>query len=322
MFRIASYTFLWVLVSCSTAFAQKSLTIATFNCEFLTKPKVHLKYGLPFNLKGDEKTKWSKPGFRDTKLKESSVIVAKVIAQMKADIVALIEVGDRDDVNVLEAELATLGLRYPYSAVALANPEDPTKQHVAVLSKFELTNVLLKIPGWESYLREPDDPESESRTDLGKGMRVTFRAHDHEFMLYAVHLKSERGGHESDVRRISQASIVRRHMLKDLNKGKNIIIAGDLNDYRGQPTLNRIRGLDDIYPDLVQTGYVKYFEEEKLNTRWTYEYQGVYNQIDHVLLSDAVLELCRSNGIRTRTFSHDDPLASDHKPLIVTLELR
>ena len=35
---------------CADHAPAQDLTIATFNAEFLTRPKVHLKFGLPFNM--------------------------------------------------------------------------------------------------------------------------------------------------------------------------------------------------------------------------------------------------------------------------------
>jgi predicted extracellular nuclease len=100
-------------------------------------------------------------------------------------------------------------------------------------------------------------------------------------------------------------------------------VAGDLNDYRGQPAIHRIRGLDDIFDDLIQTGNVKYFEETELDTRWTYEYQGVRHQIDHILLSYSIKNICKkSGGIKTSVFEHNNHLASDHRPFIVILNFK
>ena len=57
------------------ASADNTLTIATFNCEFLTRPKVHIKFGLNFNLSGSERDEWNQPGFRDQKFNEAAKAV-------------------------------------------------------------------------------------------------------------------------------------------------------------------------------------------------------------------------------------------------------
>ncbi len=295
-----------------------SLVIATFNCEFLTRPKVHLKFGLPFNLSGSTKQKWNED-FRNTRFNEAARAVARVLNEINADVFALTEVGDSTDVLELRDEINELGTNYPHVIVGRTK-DFTTHQHVAVLSKFPLSDPVLRIPGREIYLQEPDDPETEKDTGLSKGMRVKVSAHGQEFLLYVIHLSSERGGHEKDQQRIAQASIVRRHYLPSLKNNEMVIVAGDLNDKKGQPAIHRIRGLEDIHEDLIQTGLMNFWDDTQLATRWTYEFQGVRQQIDHILLSFSIKEVSKS--ITARTFDHNNHLVSDHRPLIVTLRLK
>ncbi len=308
----------------SAANAEVTLTITTFNCEFLTRPKVHIKFGLPFNMSDAseaERDQWEEPGFRDSKFTVAAKAVAGVVAELGADVVALTEVGDETDVTELRDEIAAFGVSYPYIAVCDSS-DHTTKQHVAVLSKFSLDDVHDTIPGREGYDEELDDPETEADTGISKGMSVSFTASGRTFHIYVVHLASERNGHEQDAQRIAQASIVRRSYLPRLRLGEFVMVAGDLNDHRGQPAIRRIRGRDDIDADLIQTGGVKYFDDDELDARWTYIFQGERNQIDHILLSDSIKNTCKtSKGIRAHVVAHDEPLASDHRPLIVVLRL-
>lgn len=301
---------------------QETLTIATFNCEFLTLPKVHVKFGLPFDLKSADKKvqkDWDKSEFRSAKFEEAATVVGEFLASLNADVLALTEVGNLDDMSVLQHKLLQLGAEYPYLEVGKSQSGN-TAQNVAVLSKFPLKDPVYRIPGREGYLEEPDDPETENDTGISKGMRVTVHKEGRDFILYVLHLQSERGGHGQDQQRIAQASIVRRHALPHLQNGELVIIAGDLNDHRGQPTLNRIRGLDDIYEDLIQTGHKEYFETNAWDTRWTYEFEGIRGQIDHILLSYSIKDLCQSpKNIRARTVENKNDLVSDHNPLIVHL---
>jgi endonuclease/exonuclease/phosphatase family metal-dependent hydrolase len=318
-YRLAPIALVLAATFFSTAVAEEALTIATFNCEFLTRPKVHVKFGLGFNLNDTEDAEWTQ-AFRDQRFAEATRAVARVIHGIDADVIALTEVGNAGDVAELREAVADLGTSYPHFEVGHST-DHTTKQHVAVFSRFPITDVVESIPGREFYLGEIDDPETEKHTGVSKGMRVTINAHGRKILLYAIHLASERGGHEQDQQRIAQASIVRRHYLPEIQDGELVIVAGDLNDDRGQPTLHRIRGLDDMFDDLIQTGLPNYFEDNEVSTRWTYEFQGVRRQIDHVLLSFTVKDETTSSGIETRTVDHGDPLASDHRPLVVTLTL-
>lgn len=300
----------------------EELTIATFNAEFLTRPKVHVKFGLPFNISQAsqaEQAEWTAPGFRDRKFNEAAQVVAAFIAQMNPDVLALVEVGNNDDVEELNREIAARGVTYNHLAVCDCS-DSTTQQHVAVLSKFPLSDVLPAIVGRAHYDLELDEPEEETHTGISKGMRVTFQAAGTEFLLYVIHLSSEVGGHEKDAQRIAQASIVRRHYLPELNAGRNVIVAGDLNADRGDPALRRIRGRDDIWEDLLQTGHFSFFEEPHLPTRWTYQFRGIRQQLDHILISHSIKNVSRK--VRSRVVDVTDSLVSDHRPFVLTLDIR
>ncbi len=295
------------------------LSIATFNANFLTRPTVHVRYGLPLQKSrwtDQQRAEWEVPGFRDQKFAEAVDLVAPLIATIDADVVALTEVGNLNDVNELNQDIGALGVSYPHVAVCDCK-DNTTQQHVAVLSKLQLTDVLSPIPGREGYYAETDDADSEDDTGISKGMKVAFQAEGQQFHLYVLHLKSERGFSESDEQRIAQASIVRRHTLPLINSGELVIVAGDLNDHRGQPTIRRIRGFDDLWPDLMQTGNTKYFDKDELGERWTHQFQGMRHQIDHLLLSRSIKEI--TSKIQARVHAHNNPDISDHRPLIVTL---
>lgn len=308
-----------LLYSGLSAPADEELTIATLNCEFLTRPKVHMKFGEPFDLTPAREKTWDQPGYRDQKFSAAAKAVAEFVKEIDADVIALEEVGSERDVNELLEEVRKLGLDYPFCEVG-GPVEEGTFQNNAVFSKFELVDLVSPLPGREAYDAELDDPESERWTSVRKGLRVTFTAHGETFHLYVLHLTSERGGHDADARRIAEASIVRRHYLPLLTAGAHVIVAGDLNDHLNEPAIRRIRGRDDIQPDLIQTGRYYYFDRSKLDSRWTYNFRGVRNQIDHILLSESIEDRC--SRIRSRTINHADPLVSDHLPFIVELRLK
>lgn len=317
----------FLLTSVALPLNAAELRVATFNCEFLTKPKLHVKYGLSFSLKDEPaavREKWQNQNFLNQKFEEAAESVADVLVKTKADVLALTEVGNEEDVKVLLKKLKQKGVNYPYYLVG-NTLDKSTWQHTAILSKIKLTKKLKEIPGRESYLIEIDDPETEKETGLSKGVRAVVKVGGKDVYIYCVHFKSERGGVESDMQRVAQASIVRRHYLPLLNEGKHIIVAGDLNDKRGQPTLRRIRGLDDIWGDLIQTGLHKnsskneYFSKDDVDKRWTYKFLGFPQQIDHILLSRS-LKSGRRN-IKAETLIHGNHKASDHNALIVSVKI-
>ncbi len=306
---------------------RDTLTITTFNCEFLNERKVHIKF--------DEEppgSEWNDSDFRHQRFVEASAAVADFLATFDSDVLVLTEVGKREEVELLRQQLEDRGQNYPWLEVC-KSADRGTGQHVAILSRLKIKEAVLEIPGREFYIAEEDDPAEEIKdTGISKGMRVTVESKGREFIIYGVHLISERLGPEDDFKRLAQASILRRHMLNDLQNGKYIIVAGDFNDHRGQPPLRRVRGLDDIFEDFIQTGYTRYFDKDKYDTRWTYTYMGERQQIDHILVSLSLKEAClQRKGIRART-TGPNPQArsinnrsvriSDHRAFTVQLIVR
>ena len=300
-------------LAASTAVSAEELRVATFNTEFLIREKVHMREG----VSDADAASWT-AARREQAFEDAVERVAPVVAALDADIVVLTEIGPAADVSSLNAALPA-----PYPHVAVCECTDTaTRQHVAILSRLPFDSVTTAIAGREHYFTELDDPESERDTGISKGLSATVSFSGERIAIYGIHLLSERGGHEGDAQRIAQASIVRRNYLGDLAAGRHVIVAGDLNEKRGDPTLLRIRGLDDIGPDLIQTGAVEFFEPGALGERWTYAFEGERNQIDHVLLSDSFREAVKRGGIDSAVVRVSDPAVSDHSPLVVTIDFR
>ena len=324
--RVAGVMLLVLLTMFSSvAIAADTVSIATFNCEFLVHKKVHIKFGYPFTLRGADKTLWEQPGYRDARFLEATRAVAAAIRTLDADLIALTEVGDAADVELLRNEIASLGLTYPHVFVG-DSTDNTTGQHVAVLSRRPLLQTLDRIPGREGYYEELDDPDTENDTGVSKGLHVVFNVNGSiPVHLIVAHLASERGGHEQDRQRVAQASLVRRFYLPFLDAGEHVIVAGDLNDGRGQPALQRIRGFDDIHGDLIQTGHHRFSDDTELGERWTYRFRGERNQIDHVLISRSIYEACGKRNVvpeffpTTGTIANTGRPVSDHRALSLTL---
>lgn len=297
---------------------SQEITVATFNAEFLNLSRVHIKYGLQFDITREPnkiQKYWEKEENRAAKLQEASANVAQMIKSIDADVLTLTEVGGAEDLEVLLEELKKIGLEYEHWEVCDCK-DNFTDQHVAVFSRYPIKDSWPKIPGRSIYLEELDG-DVEDETGISKGMKVTVTVDEKDIDVFVLHLKSERGGFDSDAKRIAQASIARRSIVRQLNQGKRVIVTGDLNSERGSPTLYRIRGFDDIYEELIQTGNSDYFEN--YDVRWTYNYLGQQEQIDHILVSQG---LTTESGIKTSILETNDENISDHNPIIVKLNLQ
>ena len=324
MIRIASML-IGLFFGLAFTYAQE-LKIATFNCEFLNKNKVHIKFGHKFNLDDEPQTVqdlWVNDAHRNTKFEEATLEVAKQIKLINADVIGLTEVGKLEEVELLVEKLRDLGLDYRH--VAVGNSTDrSTGQNVALLSKENLRGIEPAFIGRGLYFIEQDKDEVK-QTGISKGMRARIRFNGEVIHLFLLHLKSERGNFESDQQRLKQAEIIRNEMIPLIKGKENVVVMGDFNSEKRHEVLLTLRGFNDINEELVQTGDSEYFRN--FDIRWTYEFQGNREQIDHILLSIPLTKLCFSNtearfGIESSILKTENPLASDHNAFIVNLKFR
>jgi predicted extracellular nuclease len=314
-----------IIFGCNFLVCQE-LKIATFNCEFLNKKKVHIKFGKKFDLSQEpisEQQFWANPANVNDKFAEATLEVAKQIVAIDADVLGLTEVGNTDEVNILVEQLRSLGLDYRFVKVGKST-DTQTGQHVAILSKIRLRNEELSFSDRGLYFIESDNDEFKE-TGISKGMSARIRFEGNDIHLFLLHLKSERGNFESDQQRIKQAEIIRSKILPLLKNKEPVVVFGDFNSEKRHEVLLTLRGFRDIEEELVQTGDSKYFSN--FNLRWTYEFQGNKEQIDHILLSIPLTKLCFSNtvsrfGIESTILKTENPIASDHNPFIVKLTFK
>ena len=95
--KILYLLFSILFVFSSIASASDQIKIATFNCEFLVRKKVHVKFGLPFDIKKANpslRDRWKQSEFRDQKFKEATKAVAAFLKTIDADVLVLVEIGD------------------------------------------------------------------------------------------------------------------------------------------------------------------------------------------------------------------------------------
>lgn len=291
-----------LLLTCLTTFtcAADEASFATFNTFWF------------FDDKPPHQKWWDKKrGALGQNYQGAIESIAEAIRAIDADVVALQEVENEGVVKDLVAKLKMKGLEYPYYWVGKGN--DPTGQDVAVLSKFPRSGNLVRSYSDErEYYLTESDPGNESNTGLSKALRVDLEVHGEEVSVFVFHLKSQLGGHVSDSQRQAQASIARRITLPLIREGKKLIVMGDLNADRGSKTLLRLRGFDDIDADLSQITNHRNFKGSK----WTYEYQGRTQQIDHILVSP----MLRKNIKSGKVIEFHDETVSDHNAIFANFE--
>jgi len=300
--KISHCLLVLILILSTNAVGATEVTFATFNTFWL------------FDDKAPHKKWWTdQRGKTGQTYPEAIAAVAEAIKETGADVIALQEIESMDVANDLNTHLKTIGVDYPHAWIGLGS-DSTTGQDVALLSKFPKDGLLVqKYPNdRESYLTE-NDAGNERDTGLSKVLRVDLKINGEVLSVLVFHLKAQPGGSMSDNQRLAQASIIRRITLPLIHDEQKFVVMGDMNADRGSPSLLRMRGFDDVYPDLTQPVHHKKFSGDK----WTYKYHGRTTQIDHILLSPTLRKSIKEGSI---DYSHDE-MTSDHFPVILTLDL-
>jgi endonuclease/exonuclease/phosphatase family metal-dependent hydrolase len=250
---------------------------------------------------------------------------ARVIGDLDADVIAMIEVEDRPALVRLNHEL--LGDRYEH--VMLVDGNDERGIDVGIMTKkgFDIqsirSNVDLKDRSGQVFSR--DCAQYEIRTPSGEVVHVLVN-----------HFKSQSGGGAAKRRR--QARAVRRIADTLVAEGRNVIVLGDLNE--GQPSLTKaatnLKPLFDPAGPLVSCYELDGFDPGP--RPGTFDSCGIRNRLDYVLVSASLRprfmagHLFRKGLWGTRKtrptdwetypeMTNHDQQASDHAAVVVEFDL-
>ncbi|TWE12931.1 lamin tail domain-containing protein [Rudaeicoccus suwonensis] len=119
----------------------------------------------------------------------------------------------------------------------------------------------------------------------------------------------------SEAQRHAQATIVRTFVsqLLKANSAANVVVLGDLNDFEFSQTADILVGSGkSALTDLPRTLPV--------NQRYTYDYEGNSQVLDHILLSPSLTAKYKYQVVHTNSEFYDQD--SDHDPQVVKLTLK
>lgn len=249
--------------------------------------------------------------------------IARVITDVDADVLALVEVEDRPSLVRFNKEL--LGGRYEH--VMLVDGNDDRGIDVGIMTKkgFSIESIRsnVDIKDGDDPVFSRDCPQYEIRTPTGKVLHVLVN-----------HFKSQSGGGGDKRRR--QAKEVRRIAGELVKARKNVIVLGDLNE--GQPSLTQpAANLAELFDGPLRSCYdLKGFDVGK--RPGTFDSCGIRNRLDYVLVSSSLQRRFTTGHVfrkglwGTRTTRPTDwetypeitgqrQQASDHAALVVELDL-
>ncbi|MGE0489412.1 MAG: endonuclease/exonuclease/phosphatase family protein [Vulcanimicrobiota bacterium] len=233
--------------------------------------------------------------------------LAAVIANSKADVVALQEV---ENIDVLNKFLQDF-MPEQFQHAVLVEGNDGRGIDVAVISKFDITNV---VSHKENRFPKPD---GSGQTDFSRDLlRVDLQVGQYPLSVYTTHLKSKRGGEESTVQRQAEANEVRRILEQEMGnfEGKNFVVTGDLNDSPMANTTKTIREGEPGHPRLIDG-----LDGKPWNQRDTWPSDRPRRQIDFIMFPEHMAD----NLVKQEVQHHSQAsTASDHMMVAATFNLR
>lgn len=282
--------------------AEETFRVATYNLEnYLDQPS----------------------GTRPLKSAASRAKIRESLLALRAQVVALQEVGGTNALAELRGSLKADGLDYPFWEHVSGWD---TNIHLAVLSQFPLS------------ARRPHTNESfllfGRRFRVSRGFsEVEIRVNNHySFTLITAHLKSRRPVPEADEADLREAEAVQLRALIEArlaaNPGLNLIVLGDLNDTKDSKSTRTVlgkgrRALVDTRP-AERNGDHPVRPGPRYDPRtvtWTHYYgkEDTYSRIDYILLSQGMAKEWVKEGTYVLAIP-DWGAASDHRPIVATFE--
>lgn len=236
--------------------------------------------------------------------------VLRVLAEVKPDILGIIEMGDESQLDDFQNRLSRIGLVYPHREWVKGKNES---RHVCVLSRFPIVqrNSRSEIP-----LKLNDQIEWMSRGILDVTVQVNPA---YQLRLIGAHLKSRREVFDYDekLKRAKEALQLRSHIHEVLmaDKKTNLLLFGDLNDTKNEAPIREILGAPGS-PSRLKDIYLK----DSRGETWTHYWSTAdsYSRIDYLMVSPGLSReiITRKSGINDLPAWRE---ASDHRAIYTTI---
>ncbi len=169
------------------------------------------------------------------------------------------------------------------------------------------------------------DPRNAAFNSSRKPLAAEFTFQGEEVIVINNHFNSKGGDQplfgknqppylESEAQRMQIATIVNNFVsdVKEKNEDANVVVLGDLNDFEFSSPLAALKG-DDL-TNLVET--------LPASERYTYNYQGNAQVLDHILVSNNLAEATKLDIVNFNSpYMEEHGRASDHDALVAQLDL-
>jgi endonuclease/exonuclease/phosphatase family metal-dependent hydrolase len=258
-------------------------------------------------------------GTRPLKAPEGKAKIRESLRAIKADVVALQEIGSTNALLELRASLKNEGLDYPHWELVAGWD---TNIHVAVLSKFPFA------------ARRPRTDDSflllGRRFRVSRGFaEVDIKVNDrYSFTLITAHLKSRRPVPEADEMELREhEAIILREKIDALLKARpnvNLVVLGDFNDTHDTKSTRALIGRGKT--SLIDTRPAERNGDNQPNPNpryeprtvcWTHHYgkEDTFSRIDYILVSPGMAREWNKEETYIPTIANWG-VASDHRPIV------
>lgn len=243
---------------------------------------------------------------------ESLAAVATTLTAIAPDILGLTEIGSRADLADLQRRLKQNGLNLPHRTWVDGADQ---QRHVALLSRFPLTKARHET---RATILAGGLPRRIQRGILDSTVKIR---PDFELRVLGVHFKSRRivpDFDQAEFRR-GESLLLRRRVEQILQDEPStpLLVFGDFNDTKNSPVVTGVLGrpgADDALTALPLA--------DRQGDQWTYHWAETdeYSRVDFVMVNRALRPLVRRGGTHIHRAKRWRE-ASDHRPLVVTLQI-
>lgn len=247
--------------------------------------------------------------------------VANMINDHNVDI-ALFQEIQLEDKSPLQEALAVAGVNMPYVAYTSRGGYggDDGDDYIACFSRVPITYSETIIDG---FYQDPISGDYFSMDSLRPVLQVDITSNNTPITLYGLHLKAHYpfpDCPECIKRRRAQAHALEQFILNNQSPEEDLIlVAGDVNsaidtDFEQGQTIDMLslKSDNNTANDLTPTNLT--FLPENSWTHNNYD-----SRLDHIFLSPKLLQYYRSDSIDVLSIPY--PYPSDHKPVILTVDL-
>lgn len=228
--------------------------------------------------------------------------VAEGLKKINADIIALQEVNDMEDLDTFQKKYMGKDA-YPYSVLIEGN--DGRGIDVGVLSKYPIIKAYTHRD-YSFNIPRKKEKGFFSRDLLETIIRITPQ---YEIKFFATHAKSKRGGEAADRKREGEAQAVNTIINKHLTMEPNMptFLAADLNDTPNSASLKILCGPNAPLRDPLE-------KEGKQNEPTHHNEKFGDAKLDYILVSPATIKQYKQ---KSSTIFHDKTFhdGSDHDPI-------